>query len=73
MMTTHRQRLNTNDTSTTSTTHPTQQLLRCNNAHACGTKNTGQSPHRFEQQSVPGHESSRFERQGVPGQKPSPL
>jgi len=27
----------------------------------------------FEQQSVPGHESSRFERQGVPEHKLSPL
>lgn len=31
----------------------------------------GISPHRFEQQGVPGHESSRFERQGVPGPEPS--
>ncbi|KEH20868.1 hypothetical protein MTR_8g091495 [Medicago truncatula] len=33
----------------------------------------GISPHRFEQQGVPGHEFSRFERQGFPGHEPSPL
>ena len=47
MLTIHRQRLNTDDTSTTTTTHSIQQLRRCNNAHACGTKLQGRSPHRI--------------------------
>ena len=70
LMTTHRQRLNTNDTSTT---HPTQTTTTMQHWTCLWYQNTWQSPHRFEQQGVPGHESSRFERQGVPEHKLSPL
>jgi len=86
LMTTHRQRLNTNDTSTTSTTHPTQQLRQCNYAHACGAKIQGRaltalnnkvfqdtSPPALNDKAFQSISSHHFEWHGIPGPRSSPL